>query len=41
MPSAPGLGIRGMEERMRHVQGQFEIIAKPEAGTTVCAGVTL
>lgn len=41
LPGAPGLGIRGMEERMRRVQGQFEIIAKPEAGTTVCAGVTL
>ena len=41
LQSPPGLGIRGMEERMQRVRGRFEIVAKPETGTTVSAAVTL
>lgn len=37
----PGLGIRGMEERMQRVRGNLEIIAKPEVGTAVCASVAV
>jgi signal transduction histidine kinase len=38
---APGLGIRGMEERMQRVRGRLEIIAQPEVGTAVCASVAV
>jgi signal transduction histidine kinase len=38
---APGLGIRGMEERMRRIRGNFEIIAQPQVGTAVCATVAV
>jgi signal transduction histidine kinase len=38
---APGLGIRGMEERMQRVRGHLEIIAQPEIGTAVCASVAV
>jgi len=38
---APGLGIRGMEERMQRVRGNLEIIAKPQVGTVVCARVAV
>lgn len=37
----PGLGIRGMEERMQRVRGHLEIIAQPEVGTAVCASVAV
>lgn len=39
--NAPGLGIRGMEERMERVRGNLKITAKPEVGTAVCASVAL
>jgi signal transduction histidine kinase len=39
--TSPGLGIRGMQERMRRVQGQFEMVTKPNEGTTICASVTI
>ena len=38
---APGLGIRGMEERMRRVRGHLQIVAEPAVGTEVCASVTV
>lgn len=38
---APGLGIRGMEERMQRVRGRLEIIAQPQVGTAVCASVVV
>jgi signal transduction histidine kinase len=41
MQSAPGLGIRGMEERMQRVRGNLEIVAQPEVGTAVCASVAV
>lgn len=37
----PGLGIRGMEERMERVRGHLEIIAQPQVGTAVCASVAV
>jgi signal transduction histidine kinase len=41
LQGAPGLGIRGMEERMQRVRGHLEIIAQPEIGTAVCATVAV
>lgn len=38
---APGLGIRGMEERMERIRGNLEIIAQPQVGTAVCASVAV
>jgi signal transduction histidine kinase len=36
-----GLGIQGMEERMRRIEGDFEIVAQEGVGTTVVAAVTV
>jgi signal transduction histidine kinase len=33
---APGVGMRGMNERMRQLGGRLELVSK-ESGTTVCA----
>ena len=41
LQGAPGLGIRGMEERMQRVRGHLEIIAQPQIGTAVCASVAV
>jgi signal transduction histidine kinase len=41
LQGAPGLGLRGMEERMQRVRGNLEIIAKPQIGTAVCARVAV
>jgi len=41
LQGAPGLGIRGMEERMQRVRGHLEIIAQPQTGTAVCATVAV
>ena len=41
LQGAPGLGIRGMEERMQRVRGHLKIIAQPRIGTAVCASVTV
>jgi signal transduction histidine kinase len=41
LQGAPGLGIRGMEERMRRVCGHLEITAQPQIGTAVCASVAV
>jgi signal transduction histidine kinase len=41
LPDAPGLGMRGMEERMQRVHGHLEIIAQPRIGTAVCASVAV
>ena len=41
LEAAPGLGIRGMEERMQRVRGHLEIIAQPQIGTAVCASVAV
>ncbi len=36
-PGARGLGMQGMEERMRRIHGEFKIVASNGAGTTVTA----
>lgn len=36
-----GLGIQGMEERMRRLEADFEIVAQEGVGTTVVAAVTI
>ena len=41
LPGAPGLGIRGMEERMERIRGHLEITAQPQVGTAVCASVAV
>ena len=41
LQDAPGLGMRGMEERMQRVRGHLEIIAQPRIGTAVCASVAV
>jgi signal transduction histidine kinase len=41
LPGAPGLGIRGMEERMERIRGTLEITAQPHVGTAVCARVAV
>ena len=41
LQGSPGLGIRGMEERMQRVRGHLEIIAQPRIGTAVCASVAV
>lgn len=37
----PGLGIRGMEERMRRVGGDLKIVAEPAVGTAVLASIAI
>jgi signal transduction histidine kinase len=34
-----GIGLIGMRERMRAVQGDFQIISAPDAGTEIHAAV--
>ncbi|MCA1658945.1 MAG: histidine kinase [Verrucomicrobiaceae bacterium] len=41
LSTAPGLGIQGMEERMRRVRGKLEIITRAQVGTAVCATVAV
>ena len=41
LSNAPGLGIRGMEERMRRLGGDLKIVAEPSMGTAVCASVAI
>jgi signal transduction histidine kinase len=41
LSNAPGLGIRGMEERMRRLGGDLKIVAGPVMGTAVCASVAI
>ena len=36
-PDARGLGIQGMEERVRRIHGEFKIVGNNGAGTTVTA----
>jgi two-component system, NarL family, sensor kinase len=40
-PDKNGLGIRSMEERMRLIDGQFEIRSEPGNGASVEASVAL
>jgi signal transduction histidine kinase len=39
--SAAGLGLRGMEERVRELGGYFKIESDPGGGTTVKASIPL